>query len=321
MPYNSIISRSDVAALIPEDVSADLLNYVAERSAVMQVSRRLANMSTAQRRMPVLNALATAYFVAGDTGLKQTSEVSWANKYIDAEELAVIVPIPEAVLDDTSYDVWGEVRPAIEEALAVAIDQAVLYGTNIPATWTNNLGSAGIVSGATAAGHLASINAYADLYESIFGESPAGPGLFGLVEQDGFAVNGNIAALTMRAKLRNMRASDGTLLFSPSVQQAGAYTLDGAPCLFPVNGAIDNTYLLISGQWNQLVYAMRQDITYKILDQAVIQDNTGAIVYNLAQQDMVALRAVMRLGFALPNPIKRINTNAATRYPFAVLTE
>jgi hypothetical protein len=64
---------------------------------------------------------------------------------------------------------------------------------------------------------------------------------------------------------------------------------------------------------------MRQDITYKVLDQAVIQDGAGNIVYNLAQQDMVALRAVMRLGFALPNPINAIETTAASRFPFAVL--
>jgi hypothetical protein len=35
---------------------------------------------------------------------------------------------------------------------------------------------------------------------------------------------------------------------------------------------------------------------------------------------MVALRAVMRLGFALPNPINRVNQVAATRYPFCILT-
>ena len=78
--------------------------------------------------------------------------------------------------------------------------------------------------------------------------------------------------------------------------------------------------LLISGQWDKLVYAMRQDITYKVLDQAVIQDGSGSIVYNLAQQDMVALRAVLRLGFALPNPPTMMNETDATRFPFAVLT-
>lgn len=318
--YNSLISRSDAAALIPQEVSAEILKNVPQQSAVMQLGRRLPNLSTAQRRLPVMSALATAYFVDGDTGLKQTSDVIWSNKYIDAEELAVIVPIPEAVLDDASYDIWGEVRPAIEEAFGKAVDQAVLYGTNIPATWTTNLGAAGLVAAATVAGHAVSAAAYADLYEAILGESGAAAGLFSLVERDGFMVSGSIAALAMKAKLRNVRATTGELIFSGSMQQAGAYTLDGAPCIFPTNGAIDSTYWLIAGQWSHLVYAMRQDITYKVLDQAVITDGAGTIVYNLPQQDMVALRAVMRIGFALPNPINAVNSNAATRFPFAVLT-
>ena len=76
---------------------------------------------------------------------------------------------------------------------------------------------------------------------------------------------------------------------------------------------------MFSGDWSQLVFSIRQDITYKILDQAVIQDGAGNIVFNLAQQDMVALRCVMRCGWALPNPTNRVNTNDSTRYPFAVL--
>ena len=105
------------------------------------------------------------------------------------------------------------------------------------------------------------------------------------------------------------------------MQDGTRYDLDGTPCYFVTDGSINPaTAYMFSGEWKHLVYAMRQDITYTVLDQAVIQDNAGEIVYNLAQQDMVALRAVMRLGFALPNPINRMNQNAATRYPFSILT-
>lgn len=322
MPFNSLISRTDAAALIPDEVSAEILSNLPTMNPLMQVARRLPNMSTAQRRLPVLGSFASAYFVSGDTGLKQTSEISWENKYIDAEELAVIVPIPEAVLDDAEYDIWAQVRPEIERALSAAINAAVLYGTNIPASWTTNLGAAGIVAGSTAAGHTVSAAAYADLYEAILGETAAGAdGVFMLVEDDGFMVSGSIAHMSMKGKLRNVRDSDGNPIFKNNMQDSSRYELDGSPLFFPTDGSVDPAQsLLISGQWDQLVYSMRQDITYKVLDQAVIQDNAGNIVYNLAQQDMVALRAVMRLGFALPNPISRMNENPATRFPFAVLT-
>ncbi len=315
MPYNNVISRTDAAALIPVDVSTEILQHIAERNPIMQLARRLPNMSVAQRRLPVTSALAQAYFVNGDTGLKQTSEVNWANRFIDAEEVAVIVPIPEAVLDDSSFDVWASVRPQIEEAISVAISQAVLFGTNIPASWTTNMGGAGLFAIATAAGHVMSLAAYADLYEAVLGESGAGvDGVYMAVEADGYMVNGNIAHPSVRGLIRNTRDLNGNPIFQNN-------QLDGTPIYFPTDGTITAaTALMFAGQWDQMVYAMRQDITYKVLDQAVIQDNTGTIVYNLAQQDMVALRAVVRLGFALPNPINRMNAVQATRCAFGVLT-
>ena len=321
MPYNSLVSRTDLASLIPTDVSDEILAHVPGRSMVMQLAQRLPNLSVNQRTMPVVSALPTAYFVTGDTGKKQTTEMTWDDKYIYAEELAAIVPIPESVLDDSSYDVWGQIRPMLEEAFAIAIDNAVLWGTNIPTNWTSALGAAGIQAFASAASQEISIAAYTDLYEAILGETGAGvSGLFGLIEEDGFMVTGSIAHLTMKRILRNVRATGGELIFTSSMQGSNSYTLDGAPILFPTTGVASATYLMIAGQWDQLVYSMRQDITYKILTEAVIQDGTGAIIYNLAQQDMVALRAVMRLGFALPNPINRVQETEASRCPFATLT-
>lgn len=309
--YNSLISRTDAEALIPEEVSREIIQGVPESSAFMRRARRLPNMTRKMTRMPVLSGLVSAYFVNGDTGLKQTTKAAWENKYITAEELAAIVPIPENVLDDADYDIWGELRPRIIEALGLAVDQASFFGTNAPSSWPT-----AIVTAAVAASNGVTLGAGADIYADIMSEG----GVLSKVEGDGYSVTGHIAALNMKAKLRGLRDLSLNPIFNRTIQAATPYELDGVPMDFPMNGSMDAaTALLISGDFQQAVYSIRQDVTYKILDQAVIQDGSGAIIYNLAQQDMVALRVTMRLGWQLPNPINRINSNAATRYPFGVL--
>lgn len=312
MPHNSLVTRDDAAALIPEDVSREILKEVPQSSTVMRLARRLPNMARAQRRMPVLAGLITAYFVQGDTGLKQTSELLWANKYINAAELAVIVPIPETVIDDVDYDIWGEIRPEISAAFGRAFDAAVLYGTNAPADWPT-----GVVPAAVAAGHSVTLGGLgADIFDDIF----APGGVLSFVEEDGFSISGHVAHLTLKARLRGLRDNTGQPIFMRTPQAATGYELDGTPVEFPTNGSVDaEEALLISGDWRQLVYAMRQDLTYKVLTEAVIQDSNGTIIYNLPQQDMVALRATMRLGWQVPNPLKVLNQDEGTRYPFSVL--
>ena len=321
MAYNDQLSRVDIQALIPEDVQQEIVQSIPQQSTVMQLGRRLPDMSRNQRRIPILSSLVTAYFVNGDTGLKQTSDQAWNNKYIDAEELAVIVPIPEAVLSDTSYNIWDEIKPRIVEAIGQKVDLAVLFGDNAPSAWPTDL-----LAGATAASNVVSLASAIDAFDAILGES----GTMSAVETDGFNITGHVGALSMKGKLRGLRDSNGQPLFMTGLNAGGGgsamqtmtrYELDGSQVFFPMNGGFDaNAALLFSGDWSQLVWAMRQDITFKLLDQAVITDSAGEIVYNLAQQDMIALRAVIRLGWQLPNPINRIQTTEANRYPFGVLT-
>ena len=311
MAFNDMISRVDIQSLIPEDVQREIVQGVPEQSAIMRVARRLPDMSRAQRRLPVLASLITANFVNGDTGLKQTGEQVWANKFIDAEELAVIVPIPENVLADADYDIWSEIRPRIVEAFGIAFDAAVMFGTNAPAAWPDDL-----LTAATAAGNVADLSNFADIYDAILGET----GSMSLIEQDGFGVNGHIAALSMKGRLRGLRDANGMPIFLRSMAERTTYELDGSPVMFPMNGAFNAaSALLFSGDWTQLVWSLRQDITFKLLDQAVLTDAANNIVFNLPQQDMVALRAVIRLGWQMPNPINRIRPTEAQRYPIGIL--
>jgi hypothetical protein len=233
--------------------------------------------------------------------------------FITAEELAVIVPIPEAVLDDADYDIWAEVRPRIVEAFGLAIDRAALHGTNKPSTWPD-----AIVGAAIAAGNSVSLGANGSLYQDINGEN----GVIAKLEEKGLSVNGFVGALQLRAKLRGAVDANGQPIFrsaySSGADGAIAYDLNGTPIQFADNGALDaDEALLLAGNFKLARYAIRQDITYKTLDQATIQDGSGNIILNLAQRDAVALRATMRLGWALPKPVHPIA--GTTYYPFAVL--
>lgn len=308
-----IIDRTGASALIPIQYSTEIIAGAVNSSTVMRLARRLPDMISQQTIMPVLDNLIIAGFVNGDTGLKPTAKVAWSNKTITAEELAVIVPIPENVLNDAQYDIWAQVRPLIVAAFGVAIDRAILFGTNKPASWPT-----GLVAQTIAAGNTVALGS-ADAYDKIMGVD----GVIAKVEEDGFIVNGHLADITMRAKLRGLRAdgATGVPLFLPDMQSGGNYTLDGAPMFFPGNGAWDKAVaLMLSGDWTNAVYAIRQDITFKLLSESVILNTDGTIAYNLAQQDMVALRAVMRLGWQSANPINQTNPVNATRFPFAVLT-
>ena len=307
----NIIDRSGAESLIPVQESNEIIQGVVAQSAVLQRGRRLANMISGQYKMPVLDMLPIAYFVNGDTGQKKTTKQAWDKKYITAEEIAVIVPVPEAVLDDSEYDIWGEVKPRIVEAFGKVIDGAILFGTDKPSSWRDD-----IVATANTAKTIVTLGAEDSLYDKIMGEN----GSIAMVENSGYFVNGHMADISMRAKLRGLKNANGDPLFKSDMQSGTTYSLDGSPMNFPNNGAFDKSKaLMISGDFSQLAYSIRQDITFKLFTEGVVQNTDGTIAYNLMQNDMVALRAVMRLGWEIPNPINSVQKDKTKRCPFAVL--
>ncbi|MEE0709909.1 MAG: phage major capsid protein [Gemmiger sp.] len=304
----NIVSRESAEALIHDQLMTTVFQEAPKNSIVMQLGRKLPNMTSKQTRVPVLSMLPMAYWVGGDTGMKQTSRQQWENVYITAGELAVIVPIPEAVLEDASFDIMGEVIPRVNESIGMKFDEAAIFGGDRPPEWQNDIITLARQAGNNVSGGIT--------FDTIMGQD----GMFGKVEEAGYIVDGVIAAMRSRAALRGIKDDTSRPIFMPSMQDRTRYMLDGAPVYFPENGCFDPAVAqMVAGNWRQLVWAMRQDIETKILDQAVIQDpSTKEIVYNLAQQDMIALRVTFRAGFAVPNPATRLNS-ARTLVPFAYI--
>lgn len=327
MSYNNVLTRGTGPSysgtpgthpLIPEDVSREIIKNITEKSAVLSMFKHR-TMSTAQQRMPVLASKPSAYFVTGDTGLKQTTSMTWSNKFLDAEELAVIIPVPEKLLDDTDYDIWGEIKPEIEEAIAIALDAAVLFGYNKPSSWPTAIAVAAI-----AAGNTVTQGAGIDIADDI-------NNVMASVERDGFDVNGFFMRNSIKAELRGLRDANGAFIFQPVTGVANTTykgTIYGEKAVTSMSGIFEdedtrsaNAVKLIAGDWKQGIIGIRQDLQWKMLDQAAIFDNTGALVFNLPQQDMVAMRVTARYAFQVPNPLSRMQQTEANRYPFGVLRD
>jgi HK97 family phage major capsid protein len=187
------IDRTGAEALIPEEFSNAVVTAAVEQSAALTLFPRV-TMSSKTRRLPVLSALPVAYWVDGDTGYKQTTKEIWDKKILEAEELATIVPIPEAVLEDAQYDIWGDMQPRIAEAIGRLVDNAVLFDVSKPASF----------------GDAILTTAYAKGNHVTFGTNAQDDGgvaqdlndTMALVEADGFDVNGFVADRSLRATLR-----------------------------------------------------------------------------------------------------------------------
>lgn len=297
----AVIARTDVDSLIETQVANEIFEGVVRDSKALSMFRRLPNMTSDKTKLRVLDSLPVAYFVDESTnnGRKNTTKMAWDKKYINAAELAVIVPIKENVLNDASIDIWSEVRPRIVEAFAKKIDNAMFFGVDKPTDWR-----AGLVPSVISAG--------AEVDETENGLYSDINDVMTKVEESGYDVNAILGGVGLKGKFRMMTDTTGQPLNTTEIGSVRREFMD--------NGVWDKTKsTLIAGDFSQAVYAIRQDVTYKILDQAVIQDPTdGSILYNLAQDDMVALRVVMRLGWEIPNPVNALNGTSA-RFPFASL--
>ena len=294
------ITKTDVAALIDEQVSAEIFEEAQKESKALSLFRRLPNMTSDKTKLRVSDALPVAYFVdeATNNGRKNISKAAWKNVFLTAEELAVIIPIKENLLNDASVDLWAEIKPQLVSAIAKTVDAAIFKGEGAPTSWGDGIIPEIVEKGKTVTetGHL-----YSDINDTMTE-----------VEESGYNVTALLGGVGLKGKFRMMTDTTGQPLAATEIGSLRREYLD--------NGAWDKSVAtLIAGDFSQAVYSIRQDVTYKVLDQAVIQDpSDGSILYNLAQEDMVALRVTFRMGYAIPNPVNSLD-GTENRYPFAAL--
>lgn len=306
--YNEGVFRtSGTDPLVPQPVVAEIIQNLPKQSVMFARARKVP-MSALTTRQPVLSTLPVAYFVGGDTGLKQTTQQDWTNVVLQAEEIAAIVPVPKAYIDDALIPIWDEVMPRLVEAIGKVVDAAAIFGVGLPTSWPTD-----IYHAAAAAGNVMP-NPAADI-----GVGVADMGK--ILAQQGYAVNGFASAPGFMWQLVGYRTpTTGAAIYQPNLAGEPGGVLYGYPLSETVNGSWEsNLASMAAGDWSKTAIGIRQDITFEVFTEGVISNDAGAVVLNLMQQDTVAIRAVVRVGYATANPVTTLQGNAADRYPFAFL--
>lgn len=298
------ISRSDVATLIQDGYASDFLGVAAKKSVALQAFPTR-DMGTKTVNEPVLATKPHAKWVSESatqsSGTKPTGKVTWGNKQLIAEELAVIVPVHENVVDDATEDVLAQIAAAGGEAIAFALDAAVFFGTNKPGTWA----SKSLFQSATDNGQVFTLGSATD------GEDISGSILNGaeaLCEK--YEPTTLFSRRGLQYRLYNQRSTTGEPIYQPALAGApgSEATIHGLNAYY-VTGTVDNgsggdapvwdndqaTALVVDR--SRVLIGVRQDIRVKFLDQATVNG------INLAEKDMVALRFVARFAYVLGDDI------------------
>lgn len=336
--FNSSVGRADASSRLAREIPEKVVGGIIQDAETTSIALQLAQvhrMASFQERMRLQNARPDAYWINGttsagdaphgssnnddtnqaakDSGLKQTTTMDWENIYLRPDELAVMVVMPDAWRDDSDL-AWEEIRKALRGAFARAIDTAVFFGASttnhpLPSTFGE-----GLVPAALAEGNVVYLGDF-DGTDTTGGykndRSDAYAQLAQNLAERGYDPSAFLVPAGEMWNLRRQRDSHGALL-------------DPAGNLFnlPVQEVKNGTWraadaIALAGDFSNLHIGIRQDMTFTLSNTAVIHNAAGTIQYNAWQQDGEVLRAVMRLGYVVTDPVK--NLTGEREYPFTVL--
>lgn len=289
--FSDLMSRADAAGELPLQLAQELVTGTTRDSTALSLCRSVPT-TTRSSYIPVLSALPQAYNVSDPAGLKQTTGVQIANEPITAEEIATICPIPQSVVEDSQYDLWAAVKPLLTQAMAKKVDNMVLFGVDKPSTWGDSMVEAAVAAGAVVA----------DPPTDGWDGDPA-PRLLAaamIVSSLGYTVSGSVVRPGWQYQAAGFRTHD---LVNNPVGANTPYPLLIAGMGIHVDPLRwDWANDAIVADWSNCVIGLRQDIKLETFDSGVISDADGKVVLNLMQQDSVAVRVTMRLGFRVNTP-------------------
>lgn len=276
--------KEQLQGFVPTKQAQEIMKEITRGSSVLRLSK-VETMESDTKKFPIMTEGPGAYWV-GESERIKTSEAKWIFPEMHAKKIAVIIPVTKEKLNDSTINVFGELKPAIAEAFYKAIDAACLFGINSP--FLKNI----FKSAVDAENYIIDGTSTLDLDIS---------DTMALVEDAGLDINGFAAHNGIKNRLRKLRDGNGNQLFVNGVDQKEFYN---EPIEFSRNGAWDKTKgEVIAADWSKSLIGVREGLDYEILKEATLQGTLGedGKPLSLAEQDLIAIKATMRIGFL---PIK-----------------
>lgn len=280
------ITRGSIT--LPAEVSSEIIQKTQEQSAVMQLARQI-QLPGRGVTIPVVTGDPEAAWVT-EGGRKPVSNGTLDTKMMSAYKLAVIEVFSMEFTRDAS-SLYQTLIGRLPLALAQKFDATVFGNVAKPGDNFDNFAEV------TAQSILKSANA--DAYDGLVAADTD-------IAVHGGILNGYVIAPQGKGLLLGAKDTTGRPLFINSVAEGAIPMILGAKTLqskgaykAAVSSPAAPAVVGFAGDWTQAVYGTVAGVDVTVSDQATIVSGSGesAETINLWQDNMVAVRAEIELGF------------------------
>jgi HK97 family phage major capsid protein len=292
---------TDVSGASPDDSAAGVLIPDELRTEVLRIAETQYGLARRDmlylpfsgpgnsRKIPALGT-SVRVFWTGEKVSKKSTQPKFALVTQTLKKLAAIVPFTEEILEDSAINLTQLIATLFAEAVSKEEDLQFFAGTGTPWTGVLNNGNVNIVyQGAIGISKLT-----ADDLLNMIDATPSGA-LAGAK----FYLN-----RTVQSVIRKLKDSNKQYIFQNPGQGLPAtiwnypYELSDA---FPLAADVvpGEPYILFGNLKQGCVFGDKQQLRVKLLEEATITDVDDKTSLNLAEQDMVALRIVERVGYVV----------------------
>ena len=286
------INRTTNSMALPSDISSEILQKVQQESAIMRLARHI-ELPGRGVTIPVITGDPTAEWVS-ETGVKPVSNGTPGTKLMQAFKIAVIETFSKEFVRDIPalYDALVQRLPA---ALGGVFDSTIIGATQAPSQTNFDT-----FSNCTTQSIL---NANNGTYLGLVAADAA-------IASQGGVMNGLALGAQARALLLTATDTTNRPLFLASANDGVVDKVLGVSTYFNKNlykagtAAVGQTagtpaIVGIAGDWSQAMYGTVNGVEISVTDTASLTVGSGndATTINLWQQNMIAVRAEIEVGF------------------------